>query len=71
MHGGLCKSCDEIDTGLVLPIVGGVNCTEKCGDGKYLGYNECDDGNNLDGDGCSAFCLVEYGFNCSGVGTGV
>lgn len=32
----------------------------KCGDGKVLhGLEECDDGNNEDGDGCSAFCMTE------------
>ena len=25
---------------------------------------ECDDGNNLDGDGCSSFCTVETNFRC-------
>ena len=27
---------------------------------------ECDDGNLLDGDGCSGLCEVEPGFKCSG-----
>ncbi len=26
---------------------------------------ECDDGNNLDGDGCSADCKVESGYSCT------
>ena len=31
-----------------------------CGDGKLQpGYEECDDGNNIDGDGCSAACKIE------------
>lgn len=26
----------------------------------------CDDGNNIDGDGCSAECYVEKGYECHG-----
>lgn len=37
---------------------------EICGDGKNLGMNECDDGNNVDGDGCSSDCKVEHGYEC-------
>lgn len=35
-----------------------LDCTlNRCGDGFiYLGHEECDDGNLLDGDGCSASC---------------
>ena len=40
-------------------------CYEICGDGKR--YNkECDDGNNRDGDGCSASCQIEQGYTCKG-----
>ena len=34
---------------------------DYCGDGKLDVGEECDDGNNLDNDGCSAQCLLEYG----------
>ena len=35
----------------------------RCGDGIVV--NEaCDDGNNVDGDGCSATCKIEPGFMC-------
>ncbi|MEX1363559.1 MAG: DUF4215 domain-containing protein, partial [Nannocystaceae bacterium] len=30
-----------------------------CGDGRIASDEECDDGNNVDGDGCSAQCLIE------------
>ena len=40
-------------------------CIEFCGDGKR--YNlPCDDGNNIDGDGCSRNCEVEIGYICRG-----
>ncbi|RMD84593.1 MAG: DUF4215 domain-containing protein [Candidatus Dadabacteria bacterium] len=30
-----------------------------CGDGRIGGTEECDDGNLVDGDGCSSTCLIE------------
>lgn len=32
---------------------------DRCGNGQQEGPEECDDGNNNDGDGCSAACNVE------------
>ena len=40
-------------------------CIEHCGDGKRF-VLECDDGNNVDGDGCSFDCMIEPGFTCRG-----
>ena len=34
-------------------------CTNVCGDGIVSGPEQCDDGNNKDGDGCSADCRKE------------
>jgi cysteine-rich repeat protein len=31
-----------------------------CGDGELDPSEECDDGNNVDGDGCDANCVVEF-----------
>ncbi len=45
----------------------GVECEPEpgCGDGKINAPGEqCDDGNNTGGDGCSATCEVEEGFAC-------
>ncbi|MEP7052010.1 MAG: DUF4215 domain-containing protein, partial [Pseudomonadota bacterium] len=47
---------------------GGGACTSTiiCGDGKLEGSEVCDDGNALDGDGCSADCLVsDPSYDCS------
>jgi large repetitive protein len=46
-------------------------CFEICGDGRSLkSYskmgNMCDDGNNYNGDGCDADCVLEYGYECLG-----
>lgn len=40
-------------------------CIELCGDGKRY-VLECDDGNNIDGDGCSMSCQIEVGYICRG-----
>ncbi|KAA0719365.1 Pappalysin-2 [Triplophysa tibetana] len=37
-----------------------------CGDSARQRIEECDDGNLLDGDGCSKKCHVEPGFKCHG-----
>ncbi len=41
-------------------------CTTSCGDGNINQDRdeECDDGNLIDGDGCSKDCKLEAGFNC-------
>ncbi len=37
-----------------------------CGDGVVDAAEECDDGNLLDGDGCSPVCVAEPGWACTG-----
>ena len=42
-------------------------CNEICGDGVILFSQDplaCDDGNTMDGDGCSSTCFVESGYRC-------
>ena len=41
------------------------DCQTVCGDGLWAGWEECDDGNEVDGDGCSSMCVVEEGWTCS------
>ena len=41
-------------------------CVERCGDGLNFGMVECDDGNKIDGDGCSSNCEIEDDFRCEG-----
>ena len=45
-------------------------CEEKCGDARNDGLKECDDGNLLDYDGCSAECVIETGYECANGGLG-
>ena len=43
------------------------NCEEICGDGIRISNQlECDDGNQMDGDGCSSLCKIEKYWTCSG-----
>ncbi|MEP7123021.1 MAG: DUF4215 domain-containing protein, partial [Byssovorax sp.] len=37
-----------------------------CGDGTKSGSEGCDDGNTVNGDGCSSTCVVEAGYTCTG-----
>eukprot|EP01022_Parablepharisma_sp_SALTPOND_P036471 TRINITY_DN994_c0_g1_i1.p1 TRINITY_DN994_c0_g1~~TRINITY_DN994_c0_g1_i1.p1 ORF type:complete len:617 (+),score=12.97 TRINITY_DN994_c0_g1_i1:1501-3351(+) len=57
-----CKKCEEIYPGTQWNEDN--KCSEICGDGINLGAFECDDGNLLNGDGCSSECRVEPGFAC-------
>ena len=48
----------------------GAKCIAKtCGDGIVAGNEQCDDGNTVAGDGCSATCTLEPGFACVTQGT--
>ena len=43
------------------------SCTEICGDGLLMNTTSsslCDDGNMVDGDGCSSTCKVEVKYRC-------
>lgn len=31
-----------------------------------MNYLECDDGNTVNGDGCSSTCTIESGYTCGG-----
>lgn len=55
-----CVYCNDV-TG--YKMVSGI-CGEICGDGLLI-YLQCDDGNNINGDGCSSNCLIEQGWNCT------
>ncbi len=39
-------------------------CETLCGDGAIARGEECDDGNDQDGDGCDAACAIEPGWAC-------
>jgi len=40
-----------------------LRCVEICGDGR-LYVLECDDGNLVEGDGCSSQCTAEHNYVC-------
>ena len=49
-----------------LLVIDNLNILPPCGDGVVTSGETCDDGSTNDGDGCSAVCLVEFGFECTG-----
>ena len=61
--GWLCRVGPGRTVSYYYPSV----CHERiCGDGILEGPEECDDGNTVDGDGCSNNCTLEYGYSCIG-----
>ena len=60
-----CDAC-TVTEGWACPFPG-APCLPNCGDGINLNNAEiCDDGNVVDGDGCSSTCDWEDGFACTG-----
>ena len=66
---GLDRNCDLFDDGVVNGSCGDT----ICGNGVLDPGEDCDDGNTMDGDGCSAVCLFEcaecfdtFGLQCTG-----
>jgi fibro-slime domain-containing protein len=47
---------------------GGVCTQNRCGDGIVQTGESCDDGNSASGDGCSATCQIEKGWQCPTAG---
>ena len=45
-------------------VFGILRTMSVCGDGKTLDDEECDDANQIDGDGCSRYCWIEKGYQC-------
>ena len=74
VNGDGCSSTCALEPGYVcsLGLIGG-NCASGgagsvktvCGDGIVAGNEECDDGNLVNGDGCTITCLIEDGFACT------
>ncbi|KAH7113930.1 hypothetical protein B0J13DRAFT_533708 [Dactylonectria estremocensis] len=60
LHRGFSAHPSLLDVGRLCDIYG-EDCRGICGDGILAPANgeECDDGNNIDGDGCSANCTKE------------
>ena len=58
-----CQACEEC-----LPrfyTLSSRKCKEICGDGKHISQYECDNGNNIDEEGCSQYCTIEEGYDCT------
>jgi cysteine-rich repeat protein len=61
---GCVFDCKHVSDGFVCDDNGGKVCTTICGDKTRAGDEECDDGNNRNGDGCSAKCGIEDNWGC-------
>jgi cysteine-rich repeat protein len=44
----------------------GDDAEEECGNSELGGDETCDDGDDVNGDGCTSACLVEGGYSCTG-----
>lgn len=62
---GSCDLCESFWKGDMIVGSSG-KCIETCGDGKNYGMYMCDDGNQINGDGCSSSCTAEKDHTCSG-----
>ena len=72
--GGNTVSCPTGGGSISFPGFGGtLDCPpvaeycSVCGDGAITHEETCDDGNDLNGDGCSAMCKIETDYRCSGI----
>lgn len=68
---GCAADCKLVEEGFVCPEPG-KPCvpSQICSDKKVSGTENCDDGNAVAGDGCSAKCQVEPGWSCPFPGAG-
>jgi cysteine-rich repeat protein len=59
--GEACDLGKESNNGAYRACTSYCQLAARCGDGivQVCGYEECDDGNQLSNDGCSAFCNFE------------
>ncbi len=70
---GGAEECDPAPAGSLPTANCDIDCTLRvCGDGvrNAAAGETCDDGNALNGDGCSSTCAVETGFTCTGPANG-
>ncbi|MBF0103742.1 MAG: S8 family serine peptidase [Deltaproteobacteria bacterium] len=58
VSGDGCSAC-AIESGYACNYNNPSQCTKGCGNGKKAGSEECDDGNQRNGDGCSKICRIE------------
>jgi MYXO-CTERM domain-containing protein len=49
-----------------VSVTGPSVCAPPCGDGVLDAGEQCDDGNDVGGDGCTEECVVEDGWGCDG-----
>lgn len=61
---GACSTSDHNDNSPDAGVVTDAPAAGVCGDGIVDGNEQCDDGNTVSGDGCSATCATEFDVKC-------
>ena len=61
--GALTAVCESCYSGFSVGTAG-ATCDKYCGNAAMDATENCDDGNQVSGDGCSSTCTVETGFSC-------
>ncbi|MBI5509046.1 MAG: fibro-slime domain-containing protein [Deltaproteobacteria bacterium] len=56
---GCDPTCSTVEPGWYCPTVGKACAPLACGDSMQRGFEECDDGNATNSDGCSSTCHLE------------
>lgn len=59
-----CTSATVCTACILGHTLKGTNCERNCGNGLRQDIEECDDGNDVNGDGCASDCTVEDAFIC-------
>ena len=62
----IANEAEPLENASRASVEGTVNTGAGCGNGVADDGEECDDGNDVDGDGCTSTCEVECGFECVG-----
>ena len=65
MNQDFCVSCEALMRVDLNAGMQHTECLHICGDGRRI-QEQCDDGNLVDGDGCSSSCTIESEYICSG-----
>eukprot|EP00731_Ephydatia_muelleri_P017991 Em0011g31a len=58
-----CTNAPEFEC-YAKPLQPSICARVTCGDGLKASTEACDDGNTMDGDGCSSSCTIDLGYQC-------
>jgi cysteine-rich repeat protein len=61
----LSRLVPSLASALFILLGSSAALAQVCGDSTVEGFEQCDDGNLVDGDGCDLYCAIEDGFTCT------